>query len=269
MKTKITFPYVVYDIETTGLERTLDAIIEIGAIRVEGDKRTTFETMIKPRIPISAGAFEANGISDEEAQSKGADPAFAFRNFLKFVGDLPLVAHNGMCFDHPLVAHELERIKIERPQNILLDTQILAGHFLGFPRGKQSREHICTTLGIEMEKSHRAMSDTKDCLEIFQRVLQKNADMETLWTLCHGYILSNVTAVPEGMELLQIAIAEQKDLCMSYQGEKDAAPVERWIKPYGVEPSKKLFPSVRSLCLKDSKPKNFRLDRIKKLVRVR
>lgn len=269
MKTNIKWPYVVYDLETTGTERTLDAIVEIGAIRVEGGKQTTFEILIKPRIPISAEAEGVNGISTKEAQSKGADPAFAFRSFLQFVGELPLIAHNGTTFDHPLLANELARYKLAPSQGPLIDTKPLAHRLLGFPYGQLSREHICETLGIPIAKSHRALSDTKDCFEIFQHVLEKESDFETLWSLSSGYMLSTVAAVPENMEMLQEAIAGEKDLCISYQGEKDLTPRERWIKPLGIEPTKGLNPSVRSLCLEKHKRQSFRLDRIKKLVKVR
>jgi energy-coupling factor transporter transmembrane protein EcfT len=58
--------YVVIDIETTGLNPVHDEIIEIGAVRVEGNVITdSFSTLCKPEKRITAEITSINGITNK------------------------------------------------------------------------------------------------------------------------------------------------------------------------------------------------------------
>ena len=55
-KSLIDFPedYVLFDIETTGLDPHFDEIIEVGAIKVKnGDVVDSFQSLIKPEYEIT------------------------------------------------------------------------------------------------------------------------------------------------------------------------------------------------------------------------
>ncbi len=60
-------PPAVLDVETTGLDRTIDEIIEIGA--VDGTGRTLIDSKIKSMKPISAGAAAKHHISASDLLS--------------------------------------------------------------------------------------------------------------------------------------------------------------------------------------------------------
>ena len=58
--------YVMFDLETTGMSATDDAIIEISAVRVRnGEAAGTFSTLVNPQCAIPYSATRVNGITDE------------------------------------------------------------------------------------------------------------------------------------------------------------------------------------------------------------
>ena len=98
--------YISLDIETTGLNRDKDKIIEIAAIHyVYGVESKRFHTYVNPQMPIPKHIANLTGIqqADVDAAPVIEDIAWDFRNFLK---DYPVVGHNVVKFDWPfLTAH--------------------------------------------------------------------------------------------------------------------------------------------------------------------
>lgn len=100
---------IVWDTETTGLSpKRGDRIVEIGAIEMVDGKPTgeQFHVYINPERHIPKQATDVHGITDEDVKDapKFADIA---QDFLDFVGDAPLVAHNA-SFDMRFINAELE-----------------------------------------------------------------------------------------------------------------------------------------------------------------
>jgi len=92
--------FTVVGIETTGLSTASDAIIEIGAVRVECLCATSrFETLVRPPGPgpLSAAIIALTGIDD--ALLGPAPPAHrALASFARWLGEArgaPWVAHNA------------------------------------------------------------------------------------------------------------------------------------------------------------------------------
>ena len=85
--------YVVFDLETTGLEVLNEGITEIGAVKLVGGKMTEqFTTLVKPDYRITEKNIEITGITPEMVEnapkiSKGyfatpKAPRFAYRSRL-------------------------------------------------------------------------------------------------------------------------------------------------------------------------------------------
>lgn len=89
--------FVIYDLETTGLDPTRHEIIEIGAIRVNRDSDThhTFKTLVIPSGRVSSRITQLTGITSEMIKNEGRPLKEALKGFLEFVGDLPLIAYNS------------------------------------------------------------------------------------------------------------------------------------------------------------------------------
>ena len=87
--------YVVFDTETTGLNPGVDALTEIGAVRIkDGEVVDSFNTFVNPGRPIPEKIVSLTGITDAMVQDAPA-PGEAVRAFLEFCGQDVLVAHNA------------------------------------------------------------------------------------------------------------------------------------------------------------------------------
>ena len=101
---------IVFDFETTGISPSQgDRSIEIGAIRLHGDKIVArFQSLMHPGQRISPFIENFTGISN--AMLSDAEPcAVVMQRFFEFAGDSNLVAHN-VSFDQRFLDAEYGRI---------------------------------------------------------------------------------------------------------------------------------------------------------------
>ena len=107
--------FIVFDLETTGLNPASEEITEIAAVRVvEGEIRDSFQTYVNPHKPIPPEITELTGISDETV-ADAPDLDKAVPEFLAWAGEgqYPLVAHNA-GFDMGFLRTACQRLGIER-----------------------------------------------------------------------------------------------------------------------------------------------------------
>ncbi|MBQ7225814.1 MAG: PolC-type DNA polymerase III [Clostridia bacterium] len=87
--------YCVFDIETTGLSLAEDKITEIGAVIIkDGDIIKRYNSLVNPQKPIPKEIVELTGITDEMVENERTIDV-VLPEFLNFVGDRVLVAHNA------------------------------------------------------------------------------------------------------------------------------------------------------------------------------
>lgn len=259
---------VVVDIETTGLDPRLGAIIEIGAVRYVGLTKTDeFHCLVKPRVPIEPGAFTAHGISQEEAEREGLPPAMALQRFLAFVGEDALVAHNGLGFDFPFFAAELTRYGMAIPSNKLLDTLPIARRFLPTKTGRLSLQALCDEYGVRNERAHRAMADARATGALLCVALSRGG-FAGMWEASFGLDWQALISMPPGFDLLERAMIEGRDIQLEYES-SGQQPRARWIRPFCLAMGAGGNRCVKALCLEENIEKHFRLDRIRKLLCVK
>ncbi len=92
--------YVLIDIETTNLSPDWGEIIEIAALKIENDKVVeTFNHLINPAFPkkykLDVFITKLTGISNDQLNSEGESKKVVLQNFIKFVGNSIIVAHNA------------------------------------------------------------------------------------------------------------------------------------------------------------------------------
>jgi ATP-dependent DNA helicase DinG len=163
--------YVVFDLETTGLQPQRDHIIEIGAVRVENGRITEeFQTLINPGVKLPTYIQDLTGLTDEElADAPETDQVIG--DFLRFVGGSVLVAHNA-DFDLRFLNEALEDAGYLAYAGEVVDTLPLAQ--ILWPReNSYALEALTRSLEIVHENPHRALYDAKATGEVFMRLLER------------------------------------------------------------------------------------------------
>lgn len=91
--------FISVDVETTGLDPRRDAIVEIGAVRIEAGRTVDeIETLVYADRTIPLAARRIHGISNEMLVGKPRI-AEAMRMLVDFAGDGTLVEHSYKAFD--------------------------------------------------------------------------------------------------------------------------------------------------------------------------
>lgn len=155
---------VVFDIETTGLSASDDAIIEIGAVKVEhGEIIDRFSSFVNPHTPISPRITELTGITDDMvADAPGIETVLP--QFIEFVGDNAVIAHNA-SFDVSFIRAAAERQGMTF-RNLVLDTLAISRYL--FPNERIHKlDVVAKRLEIENPNHHRAVNDAEVAAEIW------------------------------------------------------------------------------------------------------
>ena len=147
---------VCFDIETTGLKVTQEAITEIGAVRLRnGEIVETFQTFVDPERRLTPEIIGLTGITDD--MLRGAPKLKdALTAFLAFAGNAPLAAHNAE-FDISFIRAGCRKCSIPF-EPTYIDTLILAQNLLP-GLGKYKLDIVAEHLQLPQFNHHRASDD--------------------------------------------------------------------------------------------------------------
>lgn len=163
--------YVVVDVETTGLRPEFgDRVLELAAVRVaDGAVAATFNQLVNPGVPISAGARAVHGISAADLAGQPSMAAVLPR-FIRFTAGLPLVAHNA-AFDQSFLAAECLACCCPDPfRKFYCTVELSRSCTPWLPR--HNLNALIQHYGIRVRGRHRALADvlaTQQLYEIFRR----------------------------------------------------------------------------------------------------
>ena len=161
--------YVVFDLETTGFSSIKDKIIEIGAVKVENGVITDkFSTFVNPKVPIPFEITNLTGITDDMVM-EAPDIETILPQFLEFVGDAVLVAHNA-SFDVSFIEQNC-RYQDITPDFTSVDTVAMARILLP-TLSKFKLNVVANALHISLENHHRAVDDAGATAEIFVKFVE-------------------------------------------------------------------------------------------------
>ena len=165
---------ICFDTETTGLDpKSGDRITEIGCVEIVDRKITgnTFREIINPDRKNSLESIQITGLTDEILKDK---PFFSdiVDNFLEFIGDSQLVAHNA-GFDIAFVNHELSLLGKEPLKNSVVDSLNLAK--IKFPGKKNNLDVLCERFNIDNSRrdKHGALLDAELLAEVYLCLTQE------------------------------------------------------------------------------------------------
>lgn len=162
---------VALDIESTGFDPRTDQVIEIAAVKFEGDKVIdTFETFINPQIAIPKIITHITGIKDEDVAD--APTLESLKEKLEeFIGDAPIVGHN-IDFDVNFLRAKGVGVTGPLYDTLQLSMILLPG------LASYSLDTLGRVLKLGHEKKHRAMGDTVACMKLFRILEEKIGEID-------------------------------------------------------------------------------------------
>jgi len=160
---------IVFDMETTGLNPLGgDRIVEIGCVELFNRLPTgeTFHVYLNPERDMPEAAFRVHGLSVEFLSDKPLFTDIA-QDFIDFIGDAALVAHNA-SFDMGFINAEL--VRVNRPiidSERVIDTLQIARR--KNPFGPNSLDALCQRYNIDNSKrtKHGALLDSEILAEVY------------------------------------------------------------------------------------------------------
>lgn len=159
--------FVAIDVETTGLSPIQNELIEISAIKYNGNEKIgTFTTLIKPKVRIPYRITDITGITNEMVKnSPTVEEVMPF--LIEFIGNSPIVAHNAN-FDYKFIQNYSNN---SFSKNKLIDT-VQIGRAL-YPRlANHKLGTIAKHIGITEDGFHRAEFDCECCARIYMKYLE-------------------------------------------------------------------------------------------------
>ena len=146
---------IIFDTETTGLDKVADRVIEIGAVELLNrfPSGRTFHVYINPQgRDVHPDAQRVHGISNADLKDKPPFQDIADQ-FGEFIEGAKLVAHNA-TFDTEFINAEFARLGLPPITNDrVVDTLQLARR--KHPMGPNSLDALCKRYGID--NSHRTL----------------------------------------------------------------------------------------------------------------
>ena len=147
---------VCFDIETTGLKVTTEAITEIGAVVLKNGQITdTFQTFVNPHRRLTPEIIGLTGITDAML-ADAPSLKEALTAFLKFVDGRPLAAHNAP-FDISFIRAGCKKVGLPF-EPTYIDTLILAQNLLP-ELHKYKLDIVAEHLDLPAFNHHRASDD--------------------------------------------------------------------------------------------------------------
>lgn len=162
------FPLIVVDVETTGLGRCMDKIVEVSALKFDENfiLRERYSTLINPQKPIKPKASAANHITDDMVKNA---PLFSQirSQFQDFINGCNIAGYN-LQFDLEFLYHA----------GIDLDENVCYYDVLGLAESKIPETKIgnyklptvCEYYDVPIKSVHRRYSDVLAIAKIFKKI---------------------------------------------------------------------------------------------------
>lgn len=160
----VIYDYIIFDIETTGLNKQNDDVIQLSALKIINDKVVDkINTFIKPKTNIPEKITYLTGIKNEDVYNAPSIDE-TINKFSLFIEGLPLIGHNIINFDLPFLS---EKGLVLNGNNII-DTVPLST--IKLPNLKNHRlPTLKKYFGID-NLSHNALNDCETNLIVYKKL---------------------------------------------------------------------------------------------------
>ena len=169
-------PLCFLDLETTGVDREKDRIVQIAIIWRESKELGNFISYVNPEIPIPKGAIDIHGITDETVCNA---PTFAeiAGNVMMTIGGKDIAGFNSLNFDVPLLFNELKRVGVawDWKKHALIDV----GNIMKRANPRTLEAACEMYLGMDHgRQAHAALDDAVATMKVFEEQ-QKRHELPT------------------------------------------------------------------------------------------
>ena len=181
-------PLLFFDIESTGLNIATDCIAELSFVKIFPDGEQRIKTwklcpwnyVARCQQPMNPSASEVNGLKDEDL---AGCPKFheVVDEVVEWLADSDLAGFNSAKFDLPMLAEEIERVRLFLNRNIdlnlhekkMVDVQTIY-HAMEPRNLRAAYRFYCGGQGFE--NAHTAEADTIATYEVLKGQLDRYPD---------------------------------------------------------------------------------------------
>lgn len=163
--------FVVFDLETFGLNSHKNEIIEIGAIKLKGTRIVdTFSSFVNPNKIIPKRISELTHITQDMVDNAPAIED-VLPKFLEFTKDAVMVAHNS-AFDMGFIRRDAKKYMGIDYKPPIIDTLQMARDLYPDLKG-YNLDRLNKIFKLSLENHHRAIDDAQSTAKLFIMFLEK------------------------------------------------------------------------------------------------
>ena len=151
--------FVIIDIETDGLDKEKDYIIEIGAIKSVGGRISEFQSLISYEGTLPKHIVAMTGITTNMLQNNGKSTKSVLNEFLDFIGDIDIIGYN-VNFDIEFIDIALSKLQLEKLKNKRYDLMKFVKNEKLF-LANYKLQTVIKEYGVGDEVPHRALEDAR------------------------------------------------------------------------------------------------------------
>ena len=176
MNLKISKPICFFDLETTGVNVSLDRIVEISILKIFPNGNKESKTwLVNPGVPIPLEASNIHGITNDIVKN---EPLFKMiaSDIKSMINNCDLAGFNSNKFDIPLLAEELLRSEIDFSlDNVAtIDVQNIF-HKMEQRTLSAAYQFYC---GKSLDNAHSSKADTLATYDVLESQIEKYNDLE-------------------------------------------------------------------------------------------
>jgi|GEM_PF-553182 len=166
--------YVVFDMETSGLDWKEDVILSMGGIGVLDNAIQVGDFL---QVFVKQDKFSPQSVAQHGVQKPIKNEKFveaeAMIQFLNFVKDATLVGNN-VNLDIEMINQALKRLDLGRLKNPVMDTNILYRRWKDLPEdGQTTLDELCDALKISKSDRHTAAGNAYTTALVFLKLKRK------------------------------------------------------------------------------------------------
>jgi DNA polymerase-3 subunit epsilon len=229
--------FVAFDLETSGAYPLGSDIIEFGAVKwARGQEVNTFQTLLRPREPMTAFNMGIHGITNEMVANA---PLMKDRiqEIDQFLQGSVVVAHHAP-FDMGFLVCDFEAHQMPLPKNPVVCTSLLARKMI--PESPNHKlQTLIKVLNLVGGQAHRGLDDARACLQLgvlcMERVGSNASLKEVLSKMGKDLLWSKYSIRHGGTQKIEIAaeaLSGGKSLDLVYEG--GSIKGTRRVQPQGI-----------------------------------